>query len=113
MEISVARERLEEMRADLERTVEILNGEHNEERGAGAEPGDSGSNLTEADRSAASVQAAMRQRAEVLAALARIEQGSYGECVDCRSLVPEPRLEARPATARCVPCQSKSDRRRR
>ena len=112
MEISVARERLEEMRADLERTVAILNGEHHLEPGGG-EAADAGSNLTEADRNAASVQAAMRQRAEVLAALARIEQGSYGECVDCRALVPEPRLEARPATARCVPCQSKTDRRRR
>jgi DnaK suppressor protein len=113
MEISVVRERLEEMRADLERTVEILNGEHNEERGGGAEPGDAGSNLTEADRNAASVQAAMRQRAEILAALARIEQGAYGRCVDCEGPVPEPRLEARPATARCVPCQAKNDKRRR
>jgi DnaK suppressor protein len=113
MEINVARERLEEMRADLEKTVAILNGEQHLDRNGGAEPADAGSNLTEADRHAATVQATLTRRGEVLAALARIEQGSYGECVDCRGLVPEPRLEARPATARCVPCQSKSDRRRR
>src|SRR5690242_8178554 len=59
------------------------------------------------------MQAALAQRAEVLAALSRIDDGSYGRCVDCASPVPEPRLEARPATARCVPCQSKRDRRRR
>jgi RNA polymerase-binding transcription factor DksA len=112
METSIARSRLEEMRADLDRTVSVLMGEHHLVRGGGADPGDAGSNLTEADRNAASVQTALTQRAEVLAALARIDDGSYGRCVDCASLVPEPRLEARPATARCVPCQSKRDRRR-
>src|ERR1700761_6431757 len=113
MEISVARKRLEEMRADLDRTVSILLGEHHLVRGGGAEPGDAGANLTEADRNAAAVDSAQAQRAEVAAALARIDDGSYGRCVDCAGPVPEPRLEARPATARCVPCQSKRDRRRR
>jgi len=112
MDISVARKRLEEMRADLDRTVSVLMGEHHLVRGGGAEAGDSGSNLTESDRNAASVQAAMAHRADVLAALARIDDGSYGRCVDCGNQVPEPRLEARPATARCVPCQARRDRRR-
>lgn len=113
MEISVARKRLEEMRTDLDRTVAVFMDEHHLFRGGGAEAGDAGANLTEADRSAASVQVAVAQRAEVLAALARIDDGSYGKCVDCGGPVPEPRLEARPATARCVPCQTKRDRRRR
>ena len=112
MEISVARKRLEEMCADLYRTVSVLMGEHHLVRGGGAEPGDSGSNLTEADRNAASVQTVLAQRAEVLAALSRVDDGSYGRCVDCGNPVPEPRLEVRPATARCVPCQAKRDRRR-
>jgi DnaK suppressor protein len=112
MEISVARKRLEEMRADLDRTVSILLGEHHLVRGGGAEPGDAGANLTEADRNAASMETATAQRAEVIAALARIDNGSYGRCVDCAGPVPEPRLEARPATARCVPCQTRRDRRR-
>ena len=113
MEISVARKRLEEMRDDLDRTVSVLQGEHPLIRGAAAEAGDAGANLTEADRNEASVQAAVEQHAEVLAALARVDNGSYGRCVDCANAVPEPRLEARPTTARCVPCQSKRDRRRR
>jgi DnaK suppressor protein len=112
MEISVARKRLEEMRADLDRTVSILTGEHHLVRGGGAEAGDAGANLTEADRNAAAMETATAQRAEVIAALARIDDGSYGRCVDCAGPVPEPRLEARPATARCVPCQTKRDRRR-
>jgi DnaK suppressor protein len=112
MEISIARKRLEEMRADLDRTVSVITGEHPLVRGGSAEAGDAGANLTEADRNAASMQTAMSHRAEILAALARIDDGSYGQCVDCAGPVPEPRLEARPATARCVPCQTKRDRRR-
>jgi DnaK suppressor protein len=112
MEISVARKLLEEIRADLDRTVSILTGEHHLVRGGGAEAGDAGANLTEADRNEASVQTAVAQRADVLAALARIDAGTYGRCVDCSGPIPEPRLEARPATPRCVPCQQKRDRRR-
>jgi DnaK suppressor protein len=113
MEISVARKRLEEIRDDLDRTVTVLQGEHPLVRGGAAEAGDAGANLTEADRNEAAVQTAVQQRAEVAAALARIDEGSYGRCVDCGHEIPGPRLEARPATARCVPCQSKRDRRRR
>ena len=113
MEISVARKLLEEMHADLDRTVSVLTGEHHLVRGGGAEAGDAGANLTEADRNEAAVQSALEHRTAVLAALARVDDGSYGRCVDCGHEIPEPRLEARPATPRCVPCQSKLDRRRR
>jgi DnaK suppressor protein len=113
MDISVARKHLEEMRDGLDRTILVLRGEHPRVRGGAAEAGDAGANLTEADRNEASVEATLEQRTEVLAALARIDDGTYGNCVDCGHEIPEPRLEARPATARCVPCQSKRDRRRR
>jgi DnaK suppressor protein len=113
VEITVARKRLEEMRDDLDRTVLVLRGEHPLSRGGTAEAGDAGANLTEADRNEAAVQSALEHRTAVLAALARVDDGSYGRCVDCGHEIPEPRLEARPATPRCVPCQSKLDRRRR
>jgi DnaK suppressor protein len=113
VEISVARKRLEEMRDDLSRSIAVLQGEHPLARGGGAEAGDAGANLSEADRNQAAVELALAQRAEVLAALARVDDGSYGRCVDCGNPVPDARLEARPATPRCVPCQSKRDRRRR
>jgi DnaK suppressor protein len=113
VEISVARKRLEEMRDDLSRSIAVLRGEHPLARGGGAEAGDAGANLSEADRNQAAVELATAQRAEVLAALARVDDGSYGRCVDCGNPVPDARLEARPATSRCVPCQSKRDRRRR
>jgi DnaK suppressor protein len=110
--MAVARKRLEEMREDLERTISVLVGEHHRIRSGSAAPGGAAANLTEADRNSAAVQLALAQRAEVLAALARIDEDNYGRCVDCGNPVPESRLEARPATARCVPCQAKRDRRR-
>jgi DnaK suppressor protein len=112
MDVSVARKRLEEMLDGLDRTLLVLRDEHPLIRGGGAEAGDAGANLTEADRNQASVQAALEQRTAVLEALSRIGEGSYGRCVDCGHEIPAPRLEARPATPRCVPCQSKRDRRR-
>ncbi|MEW6582825.1 MAG: TraR/DksA C4-type zinc finger protein [Actinomycetota bacterium] len=37
--------------------------------------------------------------------------GRYGLCVDCGAPIPERRLEALPDALRCVPCQSRADRR--
>ncbi|MQA78562.1 MAG: hypothetical protein GEV10_08795 [Streptosporangiales bacterium] len=56
------------------------------------------------------IDAAEQQRRLVVEALARIDDGSYGRCVDCDREVPAGRLEARPEAARCVECQQKADR---
>ena len=64
MKTSVARKRLEEMRDGLDRTVTVLQGEHPLVRGAAAEAGDAGANLTEADRNEAAVQFA-HHRSEI------------------------------------------------
>jgi DnaK suppressor protein len=36
---------------------------------------------------------------------ARIEDGSYGECLECGYAIPFERLEAQPTAERCAPCQ--------
>lgn len=41
---------------------------------------------------------------QVEAALARIDAGTYGACVDCGVAIPVERLELRPHAATCVPC---------
>jgi RNA polymerase-binding transcription factor DksA len=43
------------------------------------------------------------------AALARIEDGSFGTCDQCGLPIPEERLAARPATTTCVRCASGSN----
>lgn len=116
MDVTTARERLEEIRSELDRSIMVLNGNGEQQRWSGEYPqdaADAGANLTESDRSEAMVAAVMRQRSDVLAALQRIEAGTYGTCVDCGALVPDGRLEAKPEAARCLACQGKRDRSRR
>ena len=45
--------------------------------------------------------------AEVDAALARVDAGTYGRCVTCGAEIPEERLELRPFAERCVACSSR------
>ena len=44
--------------------------------------------------------------AEIDAALARIDAGTYGICVQCGGAIPEERLELRPFAGRCVTCST-------
>ena len=47
-------------------------------------------------------------------ALKRIDDGSYGKCIDCKEEISDDRLTAIPYTLRCVNCMSKyEDKRRR
>lgn len=43
---------------------------------------------------------------QVLAALQRVQDGSYGECQDCGEMIDERRLTAMPAAPYCVACQA-------
>jgi DnaK suppressor protein len=40
------------------------------------------------------------------AALARLDAGHYGQCLDCRATIAEARLAAYPSALRCVACQT-------
>ena len=68
---------------------------------------DADANDSEADREEALVDAAVERRAEALAAIERLEGGSYGTCIDCGEKINEERLTFRPEAARCLPCQEK------
>lgn len=43
--------------------------------------------------------------ADVERALARIEAGTYGQCIDCAGAIARERLDTLPHAARCVDCQ--------
>lgn len=45
----------------------------------------------------------------VRAALKRMAQGSYGECVDCGKAIKLERLQASPSAMRCIACQTKAE----
>jgi RNA polymerase-binding protein DksA len=50
---------------------------------------------------------ALLEISQINAALARIEEGTYGECATCGEPVGEKRLEAIPHAAQCIGCASK------
>lgn len=53
------------------------------------------------------IDTARRRLTELDAALDRLASGTYGRCADCGASIPVERLEARPATTRCVTCAGK------
>jgi len=116
MDVTMARQRLEEICDELDRSITVLNGDAVQaatSRDYPQDPADAGANLSENERSAAVLAVARRQRSDVLAALHRIDLGTYGTCADCGGMVPEGRLEAKPEAARCVACQARLGRLRR
>jgi RNA polymerase-binding transcription factor len=53
----------------------------------------------------------LAELANVEQGLARLAEGSYGECPDCGNAIPYARLVAYPAARRCVACQEAAERR--
>lgn len=111
MDLQDTRAQLEQMLAELDSTTATL-----EQEGAGRSselshvdqhPGDTASEVSDADREVALIEANDGQRAQVLAALARLDDGTYGTCVDCGRPISEDRLQIRPEAARCVEDQTK------
>ncbi len=48
------------------------------------------------------------RRAQILAALRKIQTGTYGRCESCGQEIPAERLQAVPAATLCVSCKQKS-----
>ncbi len=66
--------------------------------------GDGTTEAVERLATTATARAIARSIAEVDQALHAIDDGSYGVCERCDADIPIERLEARPATTRCVAC---------
>lgn len=54
----------------------------------------------------AQTEQAAKERLQVMAALRRLDDQSYGRCLDCDQLIDLRRLTALPATPFCTACQS-------
>jgi len=50
------------------------------------------------------LEAARRRVAELTDAVRRLDAGTYGVCEACGAVIPDERLEARPAARTCVSC---------
>jgi DnaK suppressor protein len=113
VDLQDARNQLEQMLRELDSTTTTLEGEG---AGESAElshldqhPADTASEISDVDRENAVIEAAEGQRTQVVAALARLDDGTYGTCVDCGRPIPDARLEVRPEAARCVEDQARAE----
>lgn len=108
VDIQEARQRLEAMAAELDRSVATLTPGPPDPDHHGT-PGDADAGLDLADnaRASALLEVAQEQQRQVQEALRRVDEGTYGLCVTCGTQLPEGRLEAKPEAARCLNCQSR------
>ncbi|HEX3906890.1 MAG TPA: TraR/DksA C4-type zinc finger protein [Mycobacteriales bacterium] len=109
MDTHLARTRLEGLLAELDESASVVrsDGAETAVQDIGAEDTeDVATDLVDADREEASLEVIQAQRERVTDALARIDAGTYGICIDCGETIPDERLEARPEVARCIKDQA-------
>lgn len=113
MDTQDARQQLEQMLREIDSATTVLEnegaGDNSELSHVDQHPGDTAGGLQDADEQNALLENSAQQRAEVEAALARLDDGTYGVCVDCGQPIPDARLEVRPEAARCVADQEKHE----
>ena len=118
MDLKRARKQLEARLAEINHSSAVLAGE-GAEQGSGdlshvhQHPGDQGTDISDAEREVAVLDAAAADQELIVEALGRIDAGAYGMCVDCGKKIPDARLKVRPEVARCVADQQKYEARLR
>ena len=110
MDLAVARKRLEGLLHDLDESALDIDPAQARDSGElshlDQHPAEAASELTGQETEAAVRSVVDQQRTEVLQALARLDDGTFGTCVDCHAELSDDRLDARPEAARCVECQT-------
>jgi len=114
LDLAHFRQRLEEVRAGVEREVEGLvpetqNLNQDTSYGAKNHPAEDATELFTRERGLA-IQARLQDElAQIDHALQRIADGTYGICEDGGEAIPVERLEARPAATLCIQHQRERD----
>jgi RNA polymerase-binding protein DksA len=62
------------------------------------------------DENLAAVHRHVQELRQIEDALARMKQGSYGECIDCGDVIGFERLRAFATATRCIDCQARYER---
>jgi len=114
IDLAVMRKRLEEKQAEIQQHIATLTGSPAPPEDAiqtsydVEEPEEEAVDLEEADVDQAILDNEKTLLSEVQQALARIDNGTYGICSNCREQpIPEKRLEAIPWATLCLTCESK------
>ena len=111
MDLDTIRTDLEQVVRESDATIAVLEAEEDDDASEisnlDQHGSDTASDISEADREEALVEAAAERRGEAQAALARLDGGTYGLCIDCGEKINEERLLFRPEASRCLACQEK------
>lgn len=103
------RKRTEDLRADMRREAQGQD-DFLEIATEFRDPGDSSFATLAVDVSNAEVARDLVEMRAIEAALARMDEGSYGECMQCGTDIPYARLEVQPTAERCIPCQDQYEK---
>ncbi|HZW21090.1 TraR/DksA family transcriptional regulator [Noviherbaspirillum sp.] len=69
------------------------------------DPGDSSFANLSVDLGNAAITRDISELRAIEAARSRMENGTYGDCVNCETEIPYERLKVQPTAERCAPCQ--------
>lgn len=108
------RKRLEKRRDELRQTLAQEMGDSESKNfssmtGTVRDPGDESLAVQMSDFTITQSEKHMAELREVEAALQRIDDGVYGECMDCGGDIPLERLQAWPTATRCTDCQQRHE----
>jgi|1185.fasta_scaffold148978_1 DnaK suppressor protein len=98
---------VEELREDLARSRGTP---PRELSGAAPDPGDESVADLIGDLDRAEVARELDELRNIEAAKRRLEEGSYGECIDCGLDIGYGRLRANPSAVRCIICQTRYEK---
>ena len=99
-------ERREALEAESHEDAEESRGEvFSETAGPVGDSGDQAMADLIADLENAELSRDLQELKEIEAALARLREGGYGVCIDCRREIDLERLRSKPAASRCFDCQ--------
>ncbi|WP_194721549.1 TraR/DksA family transcriptional regulator [Noviherbaspirillum malthae] len=74
------------------------------------DPGDASFANLAVDLGNAAVTRDLAELRAIEAARGRMENGMYGDCVDCENEIPFERLKVQPTAERCAPCQEQYEK---
>lgn len=116
MDIEHARKQLTDMVSDLDESAGTLREQQHQGDDELADydqhPADAATALQDADRDEVLVETTQQRRTRAREALQRIEDGTYGYCVNCGRRIPDERLAARPEVALCLQCEQQLEAQR-
>lgn len=108
-DIQLIRDKLEEEQKKLNESVDKERARLSSREASNPDRTDLAQDYSSKERRTAFLSQMEEQLDEVESALNRLEDGTYGKCLNCGKQIASARLEALPHTLYCVECKSKME----